>query len=224
MAVFCSLILKCYNLNVIRLDGISVTPLQMKRLVDNLPSLYNVSIDIRQLANFKRIKEYLQSGQNLQHLSISIPLTCRCSTSVIEEIWKNQGYRPLEVSLCSSLVWRTGSGVHHNIISAPEQAVFRVFLRKKAPLDLFDEAPVCEFPYRAHSNYQLSSQVVTCLGSKTLPVTAPRTCATYIYIHVHDFMCDFMYVCTVGVKKKCPYFSVVQGSTRYCGWFIRLLH
>ena len=172
MAVFCSLILKCYNLNVIRLDGISVTPLQMKRLVDNLPSLYNVSIDIRQLANFKRIKEYLQSGQNLQHLSISIPLTCRCSTSVIEEIWKNQGYRPLEVSLCSSLVWRTGSGVHHNIISAPEQAVFRVFLRKKAPLDLFDEAPVCEFPYRAHSNYQLSSQVVTCLGSKTLPVTA----------------------------------------------------
>ena len=51
----------------------------------------------------------------------------------------------------------------------------------------------------------------------------------YIYI---DQMCPLkevpLYTCTVGVKKKCPYFSVVQGSTyfsnTYCGWFIRLLH
>ena len=34
----------------------------------------------------------------------------------------------------------------------------------------------------------------------------------YTYVHVR----------TVGVKKKCPYFSVVQGNTqgRYCGWFL----
>ena len=40
---------------------------------------------------------------------------------------------------------------------------------------------------------------------------AKLSCRTYV--HVQLYVHTYVHVRTVGVKKKCPYFSVVQGST-----------